>query len=363
METAGPYRIDGTVYGREELMEHGRQILHQPGVPGWRRKVFAFISHFLDTATGPVRQRSSGTTGDPKWFELERESMVNSARKTLGFFGLQPGDTALLCLPVDYVAGKMMVVRALVGGLDLVLAEPSGRPLEGFRGEFGFAAMVPLQLHESLKAGDDLSVIRKLLVGGGEMHPSTLSELSVMSRPEVYESFAMTETCTHFALKRVNGPAPDTGFRLLDGVEIRLDQRGCLVVRVEGVTSGPVVTNDLAEIQQGERSFRWLGRIDNVINTGGIKVAPEILEERIGKLLRADCLVIPRPDEKLGQRLVLLVEWPEEGAPVKSWSGLLRRELAPHEVPKQLVPVGKIPRNASYKPDRKAARELILSRY
>jgi O-succinylbenzoic acid--CoA ligase len=358
METAGPYRIEGIAYSQEELMVHCHQIIHQPGVPDWQRKVFTFIRQFLDGTTGPVRQRSSGTTGDPKWFELERESMVSSARRTLAYFGLQPGDTALLCLPVDYIAGKMMVVRALAGGLDLVPVKPSGRPLEGISGEFSFAAMVPLQLHESLKAGDDLSAIRQLLVGGGEMNPSDISALSDMTRPEVYESFAMTETYTHFALKRINGPAPEKDFRLLEGVEVGLDQRGCLVVRVEGVTGGPVVTNDLAEIHPPE-SFRWLGRIDNVINTGGIKVAPEILEERIGKLLRADCLVIPQPDEKLGQKLVLLVEWPEGAAPLESWSGLLRRELAPHEVPKLLVPVGKIPRNASYKPDRKAAQGLI----
>jgi O-succinylbenzoic acid--CoA ligase len=282
--------------------------------------------------------------------------MEASARNTLDFFRLRPGDRALLCLPVDYVAGKMMVVRALAGGLDLLLREPAGRPLKNVRDTADFAAMVPLQVHNSMEAGDRLSLISTLLVGGGEIHPVLLEKLVALERPVVYESFAMTETYSHFALRRVNGPVPELEFRLLEGVEIRADDRGCLVVDVPGVTGGPVVSRDLVEIAADSRSFRWLGRHDNVINTGGIKVLPELLEQRIRALIGKECLLLPLPDPKLGQKMVLLVEAP---GPVREWEALLRDKLAPYEVPRQILTTGRIPRNASFKPDRTAARKLI----
>ncbi len=359
MEIATSYRIDGRSFNREELLDHCREIVQDPATAAWYRNLFAFIHSFLDTGAGSILQRSSGTTGDPKEFVLQREVMVASARRTLDHFNLGTGERVLLCLPVDYIAGKMMVVRALAGGLDLVPREPSGRPLEGRGGEFSFAAMVPLQLHESLKAGDDLSAIQTLLVGGGDLHASLRTQLSGMDQPKIYESFGMTETYTHFALKRINGPSPDHGFLLLEGVNARTDGRGCLVVEVPGVTGGEVVTSDLVELDGQEGSFRWLGRYDNLISTGGIKVVPEILEERIGKLLQVECLVLPSPDKRLGQRLILVVEWPEREAPTGSWTALLRKELAPHEVPKQVFAVREIPRNASFKPDRTAVGKIL----
>jgi O-succinylbenzoic acid--CoA ligase len=359
LEGSAPYLIDGTGYNRAQLTDLCRRTAADSNVPEWKREIFRFIRLFLEDTAGTIRQRTSGTTGEPGWHELEKRAMITSAERTIRFFDLHPGDRVLLCLPVEYIAGKMMVVRALTGGLDMVLTEPSGRPLEGIKGTFSFTAMVPLQLFESLRYRDDLAALDKLLVGGGELHPSMRAELSGIMKPVVYESFAMTETCSHFALKRISGPSPDPLFLTMEGSGISLDERGCLVVEVNGITKGPVATNDLAEIPEPGNGFRWLGRIDNMINTGGIKVFPEVLEERIGKLLRAPCLVIPRPDRKLGQRLVLLVEWPHAGAPVDRWRELLGKELAVHEAPKEYFPVRKIPRNESFKADRKAAARLI----
>ena len=143
-----------------------------PGEVEWYSSLFRFILRFMDHSSGPIMQQSSGTTGDPKIFTLQRETMMKSARKTLDYFGLQAGDRILCCLPVDYIAGKMLVVRALVGGLDLVPVKPNSRPMAGIKGTFRFGAMVPLQVYESLKSGDDLSLVSILLVGGGELHPS-----------------------------------------------------------------------------------------------------------------------------------------------------------------------------------------------
>ncbi|MFH0758540.1 MAG: AMP-binding protein [Bacteroidota bacterium] len=350
--TMGPYLIDGTSFSHAELVSHCRKILDDPEIPGWFRQIFTFIEQFLDPVSGLILQRTSGTTGDPKKVILNREAMAASARKTLSFFKLRPGDRVLFCLPVDYIAGKMMVVRALVGGLDLVPAEPSGRPLAGTAGEFVFSAMVPLQVNESLQAGDYLGRIETLLIGGGELHPSLRQKLAEMSPPAIFESFAMTETYTHFALRQINGQEPGPGFRVLDGVEIGTDRRGCLVVDVPGITDGAVITNDLVDISEGGDGFQWLGRIDNVIKTGGIKVIPELLEKRISALLGKECLVLPLPDEKLGQRMVLLVEDPDPNPPADQWISQLKEQLPAHEVPRQVIAVPEIPRNASFKPDR-----------
>lgn len=351
--------VDGRVYTLKALLEHCRELSLDANIPAWRREVFSFIRMFLDPSVGEITQRTSGSTGKPKAYLFHREGMAGSARRTLQFFDLRPGDRALLCLPVEYVAGKMMVVRALMGGLDLVLAEPSGRPLRQVEGPFAFGAMVPLQVYESLHSGDDLSTIGKLLIGGGALHPALKERLSRMEPPELFESFAMTETYSHFALKRLNGPSPDRDFRLLSGVFARTDHRGCLVVEIPGVTRGEVVTNDLVELSADGMGFRWLGRIDHVINSGGVKVIPEVVEEAIQALIGYPCLLLPEKDEKLGERLVLLVECADREDPDGAWEGLMREHLAPYLLPRRVVVVPGIPRNSSMKPDRIRARALL----
>ena len=352
---SGPYYINGSKYSREDLLTHCHMMHHDCKNPDWFRKVFQFIETFLQPDSGAILQRSSGTSGDAKEFELSREAMQASALLTLSYFKLEQGDRVLLCLPVDYIAGKMMVVRALVGGLDLVLTEPSSRPLQLVEGDFRFIPMVPLQVTESLRAGDDLSRAEILLIGGGELAAPLKTKLEAFSKPEVYESFGMSETYTHFALRKINEPDCESSFRLLKGVVISLDTRGCLVVDLAGITRGKVVTNDLVEIDQGGKSFTWLGRYDNVINTGGIKVIPEILEARIGSLLGAAVLILPVEDEKLGQKMVLLVD-KEIG---DQWRSILSQSLAAHELPKKIIRVSELPRNAAHKPDRKAARAFL----
>jgi O-succinylbenzoic acid--CoA ligase len=285
--------------------------------------------------------------------------MVLSARRTLEYFRLLPGEKSLLCLPIQYVAGKMMVVRALVGGLHLQMVEPSSRPLKGWSESLRFAAMVPLQVYESLKHGDTISSVSTLLIGGGEIHPALRRELEGISSAEIYESFAMTETYTHFAVRRILKGNPDSRFHLLPGTEIGLDSRGCLVVNIPGITSGPLATNDLVDISQEGNSFQWLGRYDHVIKSGGVKMIPELLEQRIGKTLGYECLVVPEPDPRLGERLVLVVECADPNPPVADWHNTLRDLLTDYELPRRIVTLQEIPRNASLKYDRIAVRSLI----
>ncbi len=355
-----PLLFEGVSYTRKSLLEYCTEEASNSLVPAWKREVFDFIALFMNPAGGAIDQLSSGSTGDPKSFLLSREAMLLSAQRTLRFFKLQRGERVLLSLPVHYIAGKMMVVRALLGGLDLVLTEPSSRPMQKLSGSIDFAAMVPLQIEESFNHGDPLDRISKLLIGGGELHPATREKLSLMTTPAVYESFGMTETYTHFALKRINGSEPDSDFKLLEGVHIRLDPRACLEVEVPGITDGLLATNDLVEINEQGDGFSWLGRIDNLINSGGVKIIPELLEEQVRDSIGHECLVLPEPDRKLGNRLVLVVEYEGNDPPLELWKDLLRNRLSAYEQPKRVLTVEALPRNNSMKPDRTSSRSLLL---
>jgi O-succinylbenzoic acid--CoA ligase len=354
------FRLDGKDYTKAELLNVCSAHLDDPGTPEWEKDVFSFIALFLDPDGGEIIQRSSGSTGDPKSFVLSREVMLQSAGRTLLHFGLKKGDRALLCLPVHYIAGKMMVVRALSGGLDLLLTEPSSRPLLDRTGSIEFAAMVPLQVEATFLNRDPVERVSTLIIGGGELHPATREKLRSMSQPAAYETFGMTETYTHFAVKRINGPEAETFFRLMEGVRIELDARGCLVVYLPGNTYGPLVTNDLAEINKQGDGFRWLGRFDNLINSGGVKIIPELLEEQISACIGHDCLVLGEPDRRLGHRLVLLVEYDGDDPPVDQWTGLIEERISTYERPRRIVTVPAIPRNASMKPDRTTSLKLLL---
>jgi len=359
MDLKEGFRLDGVPYNRESLVHYCHDSLNRPGISGWKKELCLFIQQWFDPAVPVIEQQTSGSTGKPRNHHLYREVMARSAQNTLSHFNLQRGERILLCLPVRYIAGKMMVVRAMVGGLDLVTVEPSGRPMTSCEGSVSFAAMVPLQVHESLHHGDDLSPIGKLLIGGGEIHPFMQQRLAGLEKPAIYESFAMTETCTHFALRRINGTDPDLLFRSMQGVSISQDHRGCLVVDVEGVTGGPVTTNDLVEIEPQGKGFKWLGRVDHVINSGGIKIIPEILEQKIRTALGIDCLVLPEKDARLGNRLMLVIESDESDPPCKQWLQSLREVLPPHEVPRRILTIPQIPRNPSFKPDRKETLRLL----
>lgn len=359
-EIIEPISIEGLNYSRQEVLELCRSMTGQSGIQDWKKEVFAFIQLFLDPRGEKIVQLTSGTTGKAKEITLARDAMLRSAQRTLKLMGLKSGDTALLCLPVHYIAGKMMVVRALAGGLKLMLVEPSGRPLKELSEEVSFAAMVPMQVYESLLHKDPLSKIDRLIIGGGQLQASLRDELLQVTVPRVYETFGMTETYTHFALKKINGPDPDPYFKLLEGVKARVDSRACLEVEIPGITSGKIATSDLVEMVDEGKGFIWLGRYDNVINSGGIKIIPEILEQEARVCTGLECLVLPEADPKLGEQLVLMVEYIGKNPPVQKWLTCLRQSLSAYEIPKRVLAVDKLPRNASLKPDRTTAARMLL---
>ena len=262
-----------------------------------------FISEWYSTNI-EMDLKTSGSTGKPKSISVKKDWMQNSAELTRKTFGLKKGDSALLCMPMKYVAGKMMVVRALELGLDLKVVEPSSNPLKNMDEIIDFAAMVPLQLENSL---NDLDQVKTLIVGGGQVSPKLVEKLQIEST-QVYETYGMTETLTHVAIKPLNGPNISDLFRALDGIHFEKDDRGCLAIHASALNPVPIVTNDLVELID-ENSFRWLGRFDNVINSGGIKIIPEVVEAKLLSIIPNNRFFINgESDESLGEKVVLVVE-------------------------------------------------------
>jgi len=262
-----------------------------------------FISEWYSTNI-EMDLKTSGSTGKPKSISVKKDWMQNSAELTRKTFGLKKGDSALLCMPMKYVAGKMMVVRALELGLDLKVVEPSSNPLKYMDEIIDFAAMVPFQLENSL---NDLDQVKTLIVGGGQVSQQLIEKLQKIST-QIFETYGMTETLTHVAIKPLNGPNISDLFRALDGIRFEKDDRGCLAIHASALNPVPIVTNDLVELID-ENSFRWLGRFDNVINSGGIKIIPEVVEAKLLSIIPNNRFFINgESDESLGEKVVLVVE-------------------------------------------------------
>ena len=272
-------------------------------------KVVGFLQEwFSDCKTLWVQ--TSGSTGIPKTIEVEKQKMLNSAKMTCDFLGLQEGDLALLCLPVEYISGKMMLVRAMERKLNIRIESPSAQPLENLTESLAFCAMTPLQVQNSL---DKIHLIKNLIIGGAEVSENLkraikqiFSKESQPSSSQIFETYGMSETLSHIALKQVF-PNHEDWFTVFDGVDISLDERGCLKISAPKLNAEILQTNDLVEIT-GQKQFRFLGRLDNVINSGGAKIFPEELEKRVKNEIPNEAVFLGIEDEKLGQKLVLVIE-------------------------------------------------------
>lgn len=278
--------------------------VHSPGLP-----IPESYRAFLESWLSPepyVTVHTSGSTGQPKSVQLPKAAMIASARMTGTRFGLKAGDRALVCLPARYIAGKMMLVRGLVLGLDLHFTEPDSAPLAATGDtDFAFAAMVPLQVQHSLaRHKARFERIQTVIVGGAPVSHRLEADIRTC-RNRVFETYGMTETITHVAVRdlKIGGP-----FEALEGVAFSTDARGCLVVHAPHLHEGPVATNDLVALD-GSR-FRWLGRIDHIINSGGVKVVPEEVERALAPHLSGRFFVAGLPDAVLGETVALLTEGP-----------------------------------------------------
>ena len=311
-----------------------------------------------------VQVKTSGSTGEPKHMLVEKKRMLNSARITCDFLGLKAGDTALLCMSLDYIAGKMMVVRAIERGMKLTVQEPTGHPLR-IRNEefeirnydFSFSAMVPLQVYNSLQVAEErerLMQIKHLIIGGGAIDDSLAAELKGLPNA-VWSTYGMTETLSHIALRRLSGPDASEWYTPFSSVEVSLSEDDCLVIDAPEVCPERLVTNDIAVLEHtadGVR-FRIIGRKDNTICSGGIKIQAEEVEKSLRPYLNSPFLISKRKDVKFGEIVVLLTEGSTSEA-----RGICERILPKLYHPRAYVHVDRIPLTATGKPARKEAEKL-----
>lgn len=324
----------------------------------------SFMSEWRDNSP-TVTVRTSGSTGQPKAMRVEKRRMLASARITCDFLGLRPGCTALLCMKLDYIAGKMMVVRGLERGMRLISVPPDGHPLatlgEGQAPDF--AAMVPLQVYNSLNVEKErrlLGQIGHLIIGGGAIDDDLERRLKRLPNA-VWSSYGMTETLSHIALRRVSGPQSSSWYTPFDNVSVALNEEGCLVITAPEVCDGPLVTNDRAELRTTDgpdgrplTQFRILGRKDNVIDSGGIKIQIEEVEQALRPFLRHPFMITKRPDAKFGEAIVLLTEHSD----MAEVSEICVNCLPKYWVPRHYVHVERLPLTPTGKPARKEAERL-----
>lgn len=329
----------------------------QPG-DAFGQKVCQFIEEWQSPGkTVPVQ--TSGSTGTPKIFQIEKEKMKHSARMTCDFLGLNPGNTALLCLPVEYISGKMMVVRAMERNLMLHVRTPSVNPLEDIDSEIDFCAMTPLQVEHSL---GQLHLIKNLIIGGAQVSESLIARIEQQSgsrnpAQRIFETYGMSETLSHIALKEIY-PSRQDYFTVFEGIEIGLDERGCLKINAPQLNPEVLLTNDLVELRN-EKQFRFLGRTDHIINSGGAKIFPEQLEALVRQKIPAEVLFVGADDEVLGQKLVLVIEGFQcSENEIREKLKTVPFEKSFHQ-PKEIIFVKEIPRTPNGKVNRRALLDII----
>ena len=308
-----------------------------------------------------VKVRTSGSTGKPKDMLVEKKRMLASARITCDFLGLKSGDTALLCMSLDYIAGKMVVVRSIERGLCLISVEPSSHPLKDIVEIPTFAAMVPMQVIKSLQVPEEtekLKQIKQLIIGGGAID-SHLAEVLKSFPNNVWSTYGMTETLSHIALRKLNGEEASLWYTPFPSVKISISKEGTLVINAPEVCPEELITNDIAEINECGQ-FRIIGRKDNTINTGGVKVQIEeverLLTEKSG--LKDGFRISWRKHQVLGQEVVMLVD----ASMTEKKMALLKSAISTlpkYWQPKDIVAVDTLPMTETGKPDRAKTRLLL----
>lgn len=309
-----------------------------------------------------VGVHTSGSTGTPKPMQVEKARMMASAQMTCDFLGLRGGDTALLCLPCDYIAGKMMIVRSIERGMKLIEAEPSNHPLTHVNDHIHLAAMVPSQVYETLRCDSEcrkLKEIDNVIIGGGAVTGEIEQELRGFPNA-VWSTYGMTETLSHIAMRRLSGPEASRWYTLMDGVSVSLTDKedgniGRLVIDAPHLCDRQLVTNDIVELKDTTH-FRIIGRTDNVICSGGIKLHIEELEEKLRPHLPCDFCISKRQDPKFGEVAVLLIA--AGNISTGDIMATCRNTLDYYQLPKHIVTVTAIPMTGNGKIDRHLALAL-----
>jgi O-succinylbenzoic acid--CoA ligase len=330
--------------------------LNKPNLTVWEKELVLFLNEWFSDSDFVVAQ-TSGSTGEPKPIELPKLVMQKSAERTIEYFGLKSNDRLLLSLPCRYIAGKMMVVRAIVGQMDLITIDPATDFNFLLKETFDLGAMVPNQVFKLLEqpsGTDKLQNIRNLLVGGSAISPDLEAQISKLSS-RVVITYGMTETASHVAIRELSGTRKYDFYHCLPGISVSLSPTNCLQIHHPEFPA-PLQTNDFAELQS-DTAFQVLGRADSVIISGGIKYSPETIEQKLGTLINRRFIISAVTDEKLGERMVLVIEG--KSFDTNTLEQRITNILVPYECPKFIGFINRFPETSSGKIIRKEVKKML----
>ena len=354
-------QIEGTFFDAEDFRSYETPLFFTKS--HIHQKLYLFLKDWFST-NETISLQTSGSTGKPKEIVVRKSHMLQSAAMTCRFFNLNRNDKALLCLSTDYIAGKMMVVRAIYSGMNLYPVEVSGHPLSSFNSaetSFDFAAMIPLQVYNSLSTTIEksrLTMIKNIIIGGGSIDHDL--EVALRDFPNsIYSTYGMTETLSHIGLRKINSDDASLYYKPLGGIDLKLSDNPTLIIHAPHISDHILTTNDIAEIKS-DGSFKILGRIDNIINTGGIKVQIEEVEQQLLPYLRSNFAVTSIPHPKLGEAIVLLVEPFSQQNNIDEIIKEAFNTIPLYHQPKYFFTISEIPMTDSGKKDRKAIKDLAL---
>jgi len=358
-EMSAVIRINGKSYNEDELALFMAEKLSTPHLPEWESELFTFLRAWF-SPSDYIEAQTSGSTGEPQIIRLPKTLMQRSAKRTIEFFGLQAGNRILLSLPCRYIAGKMMVIRAIVGQMDLITVDPSDdfNPLTGQT--FDFGAMVPTQVFKLLQSPsgrEKIANIRTLLIGGSSIPVNLEEEISQLTN-HVVSTYGMTETASHIAIRELSGEKKSDIYHCLKGFTVTAGQNDCLQIH-DAELREPLQTKDIAEILS-QTSFRILGRVDDVIISGGIKYWPEKIEKTLQSVILGRFVISSLSDEKLGDKMVLVIEG--EPIDIDVINEKLAELLPSFERPKAIYFMDQFPETRNGKIKRNEIKETIKMR-
>lgn len=347
--------LNGASYTQKEIPLLIAEKLSIAGLPEWESELYAFLKEWFSSSQF-IKAQTSGSTGEPSIVELPKDIMISSALRTIEYFNLKEGDRALLCLPCRFIAGKMVIVRAIVGKMDLVTTDPSLESVLLLDQPFDLGAMVSNQVVKLLESDSGtckIENIRNLLIGGSSIQATLEAQISQLKN-RVVSTYGMTETASHIAIRTLSGPRRSEVYECLPGITISLGENDCLQVHVPGQRS--FQTKDMAEVIS-PTAFRILGREDDVIISGGIKYWPEAIEKKLVGQIAGRYVISSMPDDKLGEKLVLVLECiPADSEAIQQKANEV---LLPFERPREIHHLESFPETENGKIRRKEIKKRI----
>ncbi|GGW64228.1 O-succinylbenzoic acid--CoA ligase [Winogradskyella epiphytica] len=348
------FKFNGLNFSHEDLKEVAYSLIKE-GEP-YEKVTGSFLIDWLNN-DDYLYVKTSGSTGQPKNIKLMKQAMVNSAIATGNFFGLEPGDTALHCLPSHFIAGKMMFVRALVLGLELDFVEPTAHPIFDYEKTYDFCAMIPLQVKHTIGY---LNNVKTIIVGGSKVTRPLLEKIKDL-QPKFYETYGMTETVTHVAIRQLESKSAQREplFQALENIHFTQDDRSCLIIHAPKLVDEPLITNDIVDLKS-DRSFKLYGRFDNVVNSGGVKLFPEQIEDKLQPIIKERFIVASEEDASLGEKLILIIEKPSTDLEVFKKEIESLATLDKFEIPKKIYSVDQFAETVNGKIQRKKTIKSVI---